>query len=105
MINITSENAKEILEKKGELVVVDFYADWCGPCKIIGPIVDELSKEYEGKATIAKLNVDANKEIASQYGVRNIPTILFMKNGEVIDKHMGAAPKSVLQSKINSHLN
>lgn len=105
MINITSENAKEILEKKDELVVVDFYADWCGPCKIIGPIVDELSKEYEGKATIAKLNVDTNKEIASQYGVRNIPTILFMKNGEVVDKHMGAAPKSALQSKINSHLN
>jgi thioredoxin 1 len=105
MINITTENAKELLEKKDELIVVDFFADWCKPCKIIGPIVDELSKEYKGKATIAKLDVDANKEIAAQYSIRNIPTILFIKNGEVIDKHMGPAPKSVLQSKINSHLN
>ena len=104
MLTITTENTKEILEKKDELIVIDFFANWCGPCKIIGPIVEELANEYEGKATIAKVDVDSNKEIANQYGIRNIPTILFIKNGEVIDKHMGAAPKSVLQSKIDSHL-
>lgn len=104
MLTITTENTKEILEKKDELIVIDFFANWCGPCKIIGPIVEELANEYEGKATIAKVDVDSNKEIANQYGIRNIPTILFIKNGEIIDKHMGAAPKSFLQSKIDSHL-
>ena len=105
MLTITAENTKEILEKKDELIVIDFFANWCGPCKIIGPIVEELANEYEGKATIAKVDVDSNKEVANQYGIRNIPTILFIKNGEVIDKHMGAAPKSVLKSKIDSLLN
>lgn len=104
-LEINSENYQSIIEKKDELVVIDFWAPWCGPCKIIGPVVDELAKDNEGKATVGKVNVDDNREIASRYGVRNIPTILFIKNGEVVDKHMGAAPKSALQSKIDSILN
>ena len=104
-LEINNENYQSVIEKKDELIVLDFFANWCKPCKVIGPIVEELSNEYEGKATIIKIDVDNNKEIASQYGIRNIPTILFIKNGEVVDKHMGAAPKSVLKSKIDSHLN
>lgn len=104
-LEINNENHQSVIEKKDELIVIDFWAPWCGPCKIIGPVVEELAKDNEGKATIGKVNVDDNREIASQYGIRNIPTILFIKNGEVVDKHMGAAPKSVLQSKIDSHLN
>lgn len=88
----------------GGVSVVDFWAEWCGPCRLIGPIVDELATEYEGKATIGKVNVDHNPEISMKYGVRSIPTILFIKDGEVVDKHVGTATKATLQEKINAHL-
>lgn len=89
---------------KGGVAVVDFWAEWCGPCRLIGPIVDELATEYDGKATIGKVNVDHNPEISMKYGVRSIPTILFIKDGEVVDKHVGTATKATLQEKINAHL-
>ncbi len=85
-------------------VMVDFWAEWCGPCRMITPIIEELAAEYEGKAIIGKVNVDENDEITGQYGIRNIPTILYFKNGEVVDKHVGAAQKSVLEDKLKALL-
>ncbi len=85
-------------------VVVDFWAAWCGPCKMISPIVDELSTEMEGKAKIVKMDIDANQGTPVKYGVRNIPTILFFKGGEVVDKQVGAVSKNVLVDKINKLL-
>ena len=103
MKNITSENFAE-LEAAGLPIVLDFYATWCGPCKKIGPIIEELAEEYAGKVSIAKCNVDDDDELASKYGIRNVPTVLFIKNGEVVDKHVGAAPKSEFVSKIEGLL-
>jgi len=100
----TDTNFKdEVLEKKG-VAVVDFWAEWCGPCRMITPIIEELSGDYEGKAVIGKLNVDTNPEVAMKYGVRSIPTILIMKDGEVVDKQVGATSKAALEEKINAHL-
>ena len=89
--------------KKG-VVLVDFSAEWCGPCKMIGPYVDEIATEYEGKAIVGKLNVDHNPNVSMQFGIRNIPALLFFKGGQVVDKQVGAAPKSVLAGKLNAHL-
>jgi thioredoxin 1 len=85
-------------------VVVDFWAEWCGPCRMVGPIIEEMHKEYDGKAVIGKVNVDFNPGVASQFGIRNIPTILFIKNGEIIDKQVGAAPKNLFTSKLDAML-
>lgn len=85
-----------------KLSVVDFWAEWCGPCRMVTPIIEELSKDYEGKALIGKVNVDSNPEISMKYGIRSIPTILFIKNGEVVDKHVGTASKASLEEKIES---
>ncbi len=85
-------------------VVVDFYADWCGPCKMMAPVIDELAGDYEGKARIGKLNTDENRGIASKYNIMSIPTILFIKDGQVVDQVVGAVPKTVLEQKINSML-
>jgi thioredoxin 1 len=93
----------EVLESS-QVSVVDFWAEWCGPCRVVGPVVEELAKDYEGKAVIGKVNVDENPEITTKYGIRNIPTILFIKNGEVVDKHVGSAPKSVLEQKLRTYL-
>ena len=101
---ITTENFKELSNKKNELVVADFWAEWCGPCKIIGPVIDELSKEFEGRATIGKVNVEEQGDLAVQFGVRNIPTILFIKNGEVVDKQVGVVPRATLVDLINKHI-
>ena len=81
-------------------VIVDFWAEWCGPCRMIGPIIEELGNEYAGKVKVGKINVDENPEVPTKYGIRNIPTILFFKGGEVVDKHVGAAPKRAIEEKL-----
>jgi thioredoxin 1 len=86
-------------------VLVDFWAEWCGPCRMIGPLVEELSVEYAGKASIGKLNVDENSAVSSKYGIRSIPTILIFKGGEVVDKIVGAVPKNMIAQKIDAQLN
>jgi thioredoxin 1 len=85
-------------------VLVDFWAEWCGPCRMIGPLVEELAKEYEGKAVIGKLNVDENPGVASKYGIRSIPTLLVFKGGEVVDKIVGAVPKTMLAQKLDNQM-
>ena len=85
-------------------VLVDFWAAWCGPCKMVGPIIDELATEYEGKVIIGKCDVDENGDVAAEYGIRNIPTVLFFKNGELVDKQVGSAPKSAYVAKIEAIL-
>ena len=102
-LEITDNNFKEILAE-GKPVVIDFWAPWCGPCKMVGPIIDELAGEYEGKLLIGKCDVDENGDVAAEYGIRNIPTVLFFKNGELVDKQVGSAPKSVYVTKIEALL-
>ncbi len=100
----TDSNFQETALTGEGVSVVDFWAPWCGPCRMIAPIIEELSGEYEGKATIGKLNVDDNPEVAMKYGVRSIPTILVLKGGEVIDKQVGVTSKKVLADKIEAAL-
>ena len=102
VLEITDANFNELVLQSEKLVLVDFWAEWCGPCRMIAPIVEELSEEYDGKVVIGKVDVDNNPDICSKYGIRNIPTILFFKNGEIADKQVGAAPKNALTSKIDS---
>lgn len=102
-LEITDNNFKEILAE-GKPVVIDFWAPWCGPCKMVGPIIEELAGEYEGKALIGKCDVDENGDVAAEYGIRNIPTVLFFKNGELVDKQVGSAPKSTYAAKIEALL-
>ena len=101
-LEITSANFEETVLKSDKPVLVDFWAEWCGPCRMVGPIVDELHADYDGKAVVGKVNVDDQQEIAAQYGIRNIPTILFFKNGEIVDKNVGVAPKADLAKKIDA---
>ena len=103
-LEITDSNFDELVLKSDKPVVVDFWAGWCGPCRMIGPLINEMSKEYEGKALIGKVNVDLNANVSAQFGVRSIPTVLFIKNGEVVDKSVGAVPKSTLESKLKALL-
>lgn len=100
---ITSTNFQEILASPG-LLVIDFWATWCGPCRILSPTVDELAKEYDGRATVAKCNVDDCDEIAAQFGIRNIPTLIFVKNGAVVDRTVGVLPKQEIAAKIEQYL-
>ena len=101
---LTDSNFKETVLDSNKVALVDFWAEWCGPCKAIGPMIEELSKEYEGKAVIGKVDVDNNPETAMKYGIRNIPTLLFVKNGQVVDKVVGAVPKANLVGMLNKHL-
>lgn len=89
----------------GGVSVVDFWAEWCGPCRMITPIIEDLSKDYDGKATIGKLNVDDNPNVSMKYGIRSIPTILFIKNGEVVDKQVGVTTKQAMVQKLEALLN
>ena len=100
--NITDENFETEVLKASKLTLVDFWAEWCGPCKLIGPIIDELSEDFAETAIIGKINVDEAGSLSSKYGIRNIPTLLFIKNGEVLDKHVGAASKKEISDKLNS---
>ncbi len=102
-MEITSANYKELIES-GKPVVIDFWAEWCGPCRMIGPIIEELATEYEGQVVIGKCDVDSNDEVASEFKVRNIPTIIFIKGGVVVDKQVGATTKSALEQKIKAIL-
>lgn len=102
-IEITDANFEEIL-KSEKPVLVDFWAEWCGPCKMIGPIVEELAGDYEGKAVIGKVDVDSNPAVASAFGIRSIPTLMFFKGGEIVDKQVGAVPKAVLAQKLDAAL-
>ena len=107
-INMALELNDSIFEEKvlksDKPVLVDFWAEWCGPCRMVGPIIDELSKDFEGKAVIGKIDVDANQEFAAKYGVRNIPTVLLFKDGELVSRQVGVAPKKTYEDAINAAL-
>ncbi|MCO5269670.1 MAG: thioredoxin [Brumimicrobium sp.] len=103
-VEITDANFEELVLKSDKPVVVDFWAEWCGPCRMIGPVIEEMHGEYEGKALIGKVNVDENPGVSAKFGIRNIPTVLFIKNGEIADKSIGAVPKAQLTDKLNSLL-
>lgn len=102
-LEITKENFQEVLASELP-IVIDFWAEWCGPCRQMSPIVDELAKEYEGRAIVAKCDVEQNDEVTIKYGVRNIPTIIFVKGGELRDKQVGASSKDALVEKLNKLL-
>ncbi|MEN9511224.1 MAG: thioredoxin [Bacteroidota bacterium] len=101
---ITDSNFSEMVLKSDKPVLVDFWAVWCGPCRMIAPVVEELSNDFEGKAVVGKMDVDANPNTAMQYGIRSIPTLLIFKGGEVVDKVVGAVSKSVLASKLEAQM-
>ena len=101
-LEITDANFEEIVLKSDKPILLDFWAVWCGPCRMVGPLVEEIANEYEGKAVIGKVDVDSNPGVAGKFGIRNIPTLLFFKNGEIVDKQVGAVPKQVLVNKLEA---
>lgn len=100
----TDANFKSVVLDSDKLTVVDFWAEWCGPCRAIGPVIEALSQEYEGKVNVGKLNVDVNPQVSMDYGITSIPAILFIKDGKVVDKLVGAQPKANFVKKIEAHL-
>lgn len=103
-LEITDSNFDEIVMKADKPVILDLWAAWCGPCRLVGPIIEEIGKDYDGKAVVGKLDVDGNPQTTTRFGIRSIPTILFFKGGQVVDKQVGAVPKSVLVSKLEKLL-
>lgn len=102
-IELTDANFDQVVNSE-QPVLVDFWAEWCGPCKMIGPVVEELAGDYAGKAVVAKLNVDENPQTTAKFGVRSIPTLLVFKKGQIVDKQIGAVPKSVLAQKLEAQV-
>ena len=103
-LEITDQSFQEMVLNSDKPVLVDFWAVWCGPCRTLGPIIEEVAADFEGKAIVGKVDVDNNQDISMQYGIRNIPTVLIFKNGEVVDKLVGVAPKEVIAEKLSAHL-
>jgi thioredoxin 1 len=103
-VELTDSNFSEVVMNSDKPVVVDFWAAWCGPCRMVGPLIEEMHNEYAGKAVIGKVDVDQNPNISGQFGIRSIPTILFIKNGQVVDKVVGAVPKGTLKQKLDAIL-
>lgn len=103
-LEFTDSNFQSTVLDSDKLSVVDFWAEWCGPCRAIGPVIEELSKEFDGKVNVGKVNVDNNAELSSKYGITSIPAILFIKGGQVVDKLIGAQPKAKFLDKINAHI-
>lgn len=101
-LEVNDANFEEVVVKSDKPVLVDFWAEWCGPCRMVAPIVEEISKEYDGRALVVKCDVDNNPGVAAKYGIRNIPTILFFKNGQIADKQVGAVPKSNFVAKLDA---
>ena len=103
-IEVTDGNFEEVVLKSDKPVIVDFWAEWCGPCRMVAPVMEEISKEFSGKVIVAKCDVDSNPQVTSRFGIRNIPTVLFFKDGKVADKQVGAVPKNNFVNKLNSLL-
>jgi len=101
-LEMTDSNFEETVLKSDKQVLVDFWAAWCGPCRMVGPIIDELSEEYEGKAVVGKVDIDSNQQYAAQFGVRNIPTVLVFKNGELVDRKVGVSSKNDYAQALDS---
>lgn len=104
LITVTDSDFAEKVENSKGLTIVDFWAAWCGPCRIIAPVLEQLAEEYEGKVTIAKLDVDTNVQTSARFGVRSIPTLIFFKDGEVVETVVGAVPKQQIERRIQAHL-
>lgn len=104
-VTLTDDNFQSEVLNADKPVLVDFWAEWCGPCKMVAPIVEELAKEYDGTLKVGKVDVDANQRVSMQFGIRSIPTLLIFKNGKVVDQVIGAVPKRALTDKVSKHLN